>query len=151
MQIIFTLQKFNIYSFVQQSWFTSWGQGVMRMAWLIINYSCSKSCHRNLRFSRYHRDIKFLQCLITSADSAITCAVGFNSLCPAAPVDTERDSTRQHPVRASARLHAVPGGRGRLRPAARPADTAGRRQHGYRIEGNRRKQADQMLCITCSF
>ena len=54
-------------------------------------------------------------------------------------MDTERDSTRQHPVRPSARLHTVPGGRGRLRPAAGPADTAGRRQHGDRREGNSRK------------
>ena len=62
---------------------------------------------------------------------------GIRGLCPTAAVDTERDSTRQHPVRSSARLHAVPGGRGRLRPAARPADTAGRRQHGDRREGTR--------------
>ena len=66
-------------------------------------------------------------------------------------MDPERDSTRQHPVRSSARLHAVPGGRGRLRPAARPADTAGRRQHGDRGEGTRTKQAERMSCITCSF
>ena len=114
----------------------------------MTNYACNTSLQRNLRFNRYHRDTKLLQCLITSADSDIICVVGFNSLCPAAPVDTKRDSTRQHPVRSSARLHAVPGGRGRLRPAARPADTAGRRQHGDRREGNRRKQGNHMSYIT---
>ena len=105
----------------------------------MTNCACNKSHHRNIRLSRYSRETKVLQCLITSADSAILFAAGIRGLRPTAPVDTERDSTRQHPVRPSARLHTVPGGRVRLRPAAGPADTAGRRQHGDRREGNSRK------------
>ena len=62
---------------------------------------------------------------------------GFRGLRPAATVDTERDSTRQHPVRPSARPHTVRGGHVRLRPAAGPADTAGWRQHRDRREGRR--------------
>ena len=111
---------------------------------LMTNYACSKSHHRIIWLSKYSREIKFLQCLIPSANSASPFASGIRGLCPAAPVDSERNSTRQHPVRASARLHSVPGGRGRLRPAVRPADTAGRRQHGDRGEGTSREQADQI-------
>ena len=111
----------------------------------MTKYACSKSHHKNLRCNIYHRETIFFQCLIPSTNPASPFASGIPGLCPAAPVDPERDSTRQHPVRASARLHSVPGGRGRLRPAARPADTAGRRQHGDRREGNRRKQRDHMI------